>query len=203
LVAVIHRRTSTLPSIFTRPNTPSSNPSNPEKIGAGATSTRWRCEIAERPSSKLSPEIERLAFLIGTWNAADTYEKSSFAPNGGSGSGVYETIPGPGGFSLLTDYHYRGPHGESSGHQVLTWDSKEEQYMGYMVTSNSPASIVVAGNWDGPNLVLTGEFEPQGMKVRFKSVFSNIEERTMVLRQYNSVNGAPTQLFGTTQFTRQ
>jgi hypothetical protein len=70
------------------------------------------------------------------------------------------------------------------------------------VTGNSPGSIVVTGNWDGPNFVLTGDFEAQGRRVQFRSVFSDIGSRTMILKQYNSVNGAPAQLFGTTRFTR-
>src|SRR5215813_5763125 len=73
---------------------------------------------------KSSPEMDKLAFLIGTWSAADIYEKSPINPNDGQGSGLYKTISGPGGFSLLTDYQYTGPHGESIGHQILTWDPK-------------------------------------------------------------------------------
>lgn len=153
--------------------------------------------------SKPEPEMEKLAFLVGTWNASDIYEKSRFAPNGGSGSGVYHTVPGPGGFSILTDHHYTCPQGESSGHQVLTWDPKQRHYVGYVVTSRSPGCITVTGNWEGPTLVLSGEFEANGMKVSFKEVFSDIAGTTMTLRQYNSIDGAPAQLFGTTKFTRK
>jgi uncharacterized protein DUF1579 len=153
--------------------------------------------------SKPALEMERLAFLVGTWNAIDTYEKSRFVPDGGSGSGVYQTVLGPGGFSILTDYRYTGPQGESSGHQVLTWDPKQQRYVGHVVTSRSPGCITVTGNWEGPNLVLAGEFEANGVQVRFKEVFSDIAGTTMMLRQYNSIDGAPAQLFGTTKFTRK
>lgn len=61
--------------------------------------------------SKPGTEMAKVGFLIGSWNASDTYEKSRFAPNGGTGSGVYHTVPGPGGFSIVTDYHYTGSAG--------------------------------------------------------------------------------------------
>jgi hypothetical protein len=156
-----------------------------------------------RDNAVRSEEMEKLAFLLGAWNAIDIYEKSSFAPEGGIGSGVYKTVSGPGGLSLLTDYHYQGPQGESSGHQVLSWDPKEGRYVGYTVTSNSPGFIAVSGNWGGENLVLSGKFEARGMKVSFKQVFSEIAGPTMMLRQYNGINGQPAQLFGTTKFTKQ
>jgi hypothetical protein len=147
--------------------------------------------------------MKKLAFLLGTWKASDIYEKNPFAPTGGSGSGIYKTVLGPGGFSLLTDYHYQGPHGQRSGHQMLTWDPKQGHYVGYIVTSDSPGSILVEGNWEGPDLVLSGNFESGEMKVSFREVFSAISPAAMTLRQYNSVDGAPARLFGTTNFIKQ
>jgi quercetin dioxygenase-like cupin family protein len=154
------------------------------------------------PPDGFLPEMKKLSFLLGTWQATDSYEKTPFAPNGGSGSGTYETTLGPGGASLLTDYRYQGPQGESSGHQVITWDPKRDQYMGYVVTSRSPGGIVVSGNWEGESLALSGAFEMRGMKVVFKQVFSDITGDSMLLRQFNRVEGGPSLLFGTTQFTK-
>ena len=128
--------------------------------------------------------------------------KERFAPNGGFGSGVYHTVAGPGGFSILTDYHYTGSQGESSGHQVPTWEPKQRHYVGYVVTSRSSGLTTVTGNWDGPNLVLFGEFEANRVKVSFKQMFSDIST-TMTLRQYNSIDRTQAQLFGTTEFTRK
>src|SRR5262245_48896621 len=89
--------------------------------------------VANPPRPEPGPEMDRLAFLVGTWHAADKYEKTAFNPNGGEGSGSYQTIVGPGGFSVLTDYQYEAPHGRSSGHQVLAWDPKLGSYVGYVV----------------------------------------------------------------------
>src|SRR5215469_13107441 len=152
---------------------------------------------------KLSPDMERLSFLLGTWHAADKYEKTAFNPNGGKGKGVYRTVIGPGGFSLLTDYEYEAPHGRSNGHYILAWDSRQRCYMGSMVSSSFPGCLSVTANWEDTTLVLTGEFEARGKKVAFRQTFTDITPARMVLRQYNSIDGAPSQLFGTTVFTKE
>jgi Protein of unknown function (DUF1579) len=147
-------------------------------------------------------QVARLAFLLGAWNAADTYEKSPFTPSGGSGIGIYKTVLGPGDFSVLTDYEYQGPRGGVSGHQVLAWDPQGGRYAGYGVTSSSPGVVVVSGDWESRDFVLVGNFEVGGKKVSFKEVFSDIQERSMTVRQYNSVEGGPVALYGTSKFTR-
>jgi hypothetical protein len=153
--------------------------------------------------SKPASQMERLAFLAGTWIATDTYERTQFIPNGGSGSGEYKTVFGPGASSLLTDYRYRGPQGESSGHQVITWDLERKAYVGCAVTSTSTGLVFISGHWEGQNLVLSGEFKAHGLKVNFKSVYSKIANRSMTVRQYNSIDGGPSQLFGTSTVRKQ
>jgi len=59
--------------------------------------------------------------------------------------------------------------------------------------------IAIRGNWGGPDLVLSSEFETEV----FKEVFSRIAGTTIILRQYNNISGARAQLFGTTKFTRK
>ena len=144
-----------------------------------------------------------LAFLLGTWRAMDKYEKTVLNPNGGEGSGLYKTMVGPGGFSLLTDYRYDAPHGSSSGHQLFAWEPKQACFVGYLVTSSFPGVLQVTGNWEGPVLVLSGEFEIRGMHIGFRQTFSDIKASEIVLRQYNSIDDGVSQLFGTTILSKQ
>src|SRR5260370_3258478 len=131
-------------------------------------------------------EIARLSFLLGTWSEFDIYEKSQFAPNGGTGTGVYKTVWGPGGFSLLTDFEYEGPQGKSTGHQLLTWHPSEERYAGCGVTSAFPGCIMITGNWEGLKLALFGAFQAAARKVGFRQVFSDIEGRDRKSTRLNS-----------------
>jgi hypothetical protein len=151
---------------------------------------------------KLAAEMEKLAFLLGTWQAADIYEQSTFNPEGGRGAAAYHTVVGPGGLSILTDYEYEAPHGQSNGHQVLAWDPELGCYVGYIVASSFPGCLAVVGSFEGASFVLSGEFEARGSHIAFRQVFSDIADETMVLRQYNAVDGRAAQLFGTTIFTR-
>jgi hypothetical protein len=59
--------------------------------------------VETTPELAARQEVQKLAFLMGTWAAEDKYERTPLNPNGGEGSGTYRTILGPGGFSLLTD----------------------------------------------------------------------------------------------------
>lgn len=86
---------------------------------------------------------------------------------------------------------------------MLTWDERQQRYIGYIVTSRSEGCTLVSGNWEGQNLVLSGEFEFNETKVRFREVSSDISAEGMTLRQYNSVEEAAAQLFGTARFEKE
>ena len=76
-------------------------------------------------SSKPKPEMERLAFLVGTWNASDTYEKSKFAPNRGTGPVFTAALRGWADSLSCPTATTQVRRGESSGYQVLTLDPKK------------------------------------------------------------------------------
>jgi hypothetical protein len=88
-------------------------------------------------SSKPKPEMERLAFLVGTWNASDTYEKSKFAPNRGTGPVFTAALRGWADSLSCPSITTQVRRGESSGYQVLTLDPKQRHCVGYIVTRGS------------------------------------------------------------------
>jgi len=88
-------------------------------------------------SSKPKPEMERLAFLVGTWNASDTYEKSKFAPNRGTGPVFTAAFRGWADSLSCPSITTQVRRGESSGYQVLTLDPKQRHCVGYIVTRGS------------------------------------------------------------------
>ena len=42
-----------------------------------------------------------------------------------------------------------------------------------------------------------------GMRVAFKGIYSDITERSVIFKQYNSIDGGPSQLFGTPLFRKK
>jgi len=148
-------------------------------------------------------EMDKLRFLVGTWHADDRYEITAINPAGGAGAGHYRIVLGPGDWSLIIDYSYDAPQGRSSGHQVLTWDPKRSCYVGCGVTSRGAGCLEIVGHWEQDTLTLSGQFEFDGRTITFRQAFSDITATTMTSRQFNSVDGGPSQLFGTTIFTRE
>jgi len=63
-------------------------------------------EAPSVPNLEPGPELRRLlnAFL-GTWSITYRYDPSDNIPNGGAGQGQEIYRPGPGGVSLIEEFH--------------------------------------------------------------------------------------------------
>jgi hypothetical protein len=66
------------------------------------------------------PEMDKLKFLLSSWDVDAEYVKSPMVPQGGKAPGWYKAQLGPGGFSLIADFEADGPFGKEIGHQVLS-----------------------------------------------------------------------------------
>lgn len=95
----------------------------------------WACLIlafvegsfAQNPQEKLKmlgPEVQNL--MLGTWSTQVKYEPTSEMPNGGTGAGTEIWRPGPGGRSVIEEYHERNEKGEVEGLAVARWDAKAQ-----------------------------------------------------------------------------
>ncbi|HVS88285.1 MAG TPA: SRPBCC family protein [Candidatus Acidoferrum sp.] len=93
-------------------------------------------------------EMKRLKFYLGEWDYTESYEKTSFYPNGGKNTGVYTSKLGPGGNSLVQNFHSQGPVGDFEGLIVMTWDPKEKAYKAYVFGNEFPGAIVETGQFE-------------------------------------------------------
>lgn len=141
---------------------------------------------------KPGPEMDRLKFLLGAWDYKGEYAKSPMLPNGGKITGWYKAQLGPGGFSVIADFEGDGPFGAEIGHQMLAWDTKENAYKVYTV-GNFPGAVVGTARWDGANLVTNSEFGEGAAKMKLRSVYSNIQEKSVTTEEWFSVGDAPYQ----------
>lgn len=91
-------------------------------VGAGAQDkSPAERKAADKPAMQVpGPEMERLKFLLGTWDVNAEYLKSPMMPEGGKETGWYKAQLGPGGFSILADFEQDGPMGQETGHQILS-----------------------------------------------------------------------------------
>jgi|ERR1700693_1551636 len=146
-------------------------------IAAGAQQTSEKKTAAsEMQAPKPGPEMERMKFLIGRWNIDSEYQKTPLVPAGGKSTGWYEARLGPGGFSVIADFEASGPLGPEIGHQVITWDPKQDAYTVVTVGNAFPGAVMGTSRWEGDHLVTRSEFTGNGMTMHLRSVYSDIKE---------------------------
>lgn len=104
------------------------------------------------------------------------YAKSPMVPQGGKAPGWYKAQLEPGGFSIVADFEEDGPFGKEIGHQVMSWDPKQQSYTTTTVGNSFPGVIIGHARWDGENLVT--EIEMEGGKVGMRATYSHIQEKS-------------------------
>jgi hypothetical protein len=139
----------------------------------------------EMPMPHPGPEMEKLKFLIGTWETKGGYEKSAMFPEGGAQTGWYKAQLGPGGFSVLADFEAEGPLGKEVGHEILTWNPKQNAYTAITVGNAFPGANIGTSKWEGANLVTVHDFEFGGMNIHLRSVISKIRENSVHMEEYS------------------
>jgi hypothetical protein len=128
--------------------------------------------------SRPSPEMKRLAEAFsGTWSIRLKVEPNESLPRGGGGKGEEVWRSGPGGLSLIEEYHSTGDEGEISGLGVWWWDKNAQEYQVAWCDSVGPEGCKVmqhGAKWEGSHIVLMDESDRNGKKVTIMEVFSDI-----------------------------
>ena len=123
------------------------------------------------------PEMQKLVnALSGTWSIHEKYEPDEWTPNGGAGQGTEVWHPGPGGFTLIEEYHSKGSAGETFGLSLTWWDARAQRYQSLWCANSNPEGCQTgfALNWQGDQIVVTSEFERGGKKFTWREVVSDI-----------------------------
>jgi hypothetical protein len=149
------------------------------------------------------PEMDQLKFLRGYWHYVSTYEKSSFHPEGGKGSGSYIITEGPGGFSQIAEFSGTSPDGREVGHEVTTWDPEEHAYKSYVFGNNFPGCIVRTGKWDGNTLIFDADFYFNGVDVHLQSSTTANADGTVTIVEKFATNDGELQPTLTLKATRE
>lgn len=141
--------------------------------------TSARSSDATTPSSpQPSPEMRRLVTaLSGTWSLTLKIEPTKSSPKGGAGKGEETWVPGPGGLSIVENYHSTGDEGEISGFAVIWWETNAGKFQVTWCDNGSPNGCAVikhGAKWEGSQLVAMDEWQEHGKKTTFKEIFSDI-----------------------------
>ncbi|HEY0703635.1 MAG TPA: hypothetical protein VGD60_12790 [Candidatus Acidoferrales bacterium] len=149
------------------------------------------------------PEMDQLKFLRGYWHYSSVYEKTPFYPNGGKGGGTYITSEGPGGFSQIAEFQGTSPEGREVGHEVTTWEPKENAYKSYIFGNSFPGCVVRTGHWDGNTLIFDAEFDFNGEKLHIESATTATSEGTITIVEKAAHGDDPLQTTVTLKATRE
>jgi len=173
-------------------------------ISARVAPSRAAVSGQEKPAAAKHPEMDRLqALYLGTWDYTETYAKSPVSPQGGTGSGLYTSEVGPGGFSIVNHFRSKSSIADAEGLLVMTWDPKESAYKCYVFGSEFPASIVETGQFEGDLLVYRAEISAEGMKFKLRNVTRVVSPGKIVSEEYIAPEGSPEMLLVTVDATRR
>ena len=188
-------------SAHQRVNKTASQPA--KKAGQQSSDRRTGTVTWRRPS----PEIERLVKAFsGTWSIAIKIEPNERMPKGGGGQGEETWRLGPGGLSLIEEYHSTGDEGELSGLGVAWWDKDAQRYQVTWCDSTDPAGCTVmkhGAKWEGNHVVAVDESENTGRKFTFKEVFADITENSFTQTLYQGQSGSDLKRLLTIMATRK
>lgn len=159
-------------------------------IGIGAKSSAGKPASQAMQAPQPGPEMQRLNFLIGTWDMQAEYLKTPMTGDGGKASGWYKAQLGPGGFSVIADFEEDGPLGKEIGHEIFSWDPKKNAYA-IVIVGNFPGAAIGTATWEGDNLVIQNEFDAGGTMMRLRSVYLHPTGKTVQIEESSKTGDAP------------
>ncbi|HUJ30322.1 MAG TPA: hypothetical protein VLY23_03520 [Candidatus Acidoferrum sp.] len=162
---------------------------------------------APQPAADIQALVKALA---GRWTSHEKYEPLFMTPNGGVGTGEQVFRAGPGGFTLLEDYHSKTPAGELFGTGIVWWDQPKGQLQHLWCINVYPDGCEMfppppqpGPQWDGKKLVIHIESEQDGKKMVWLEILSDITANSFTQTADIGEDGGPLRRWFTTHAVRQ
>jgi len=145
-----------------------------------------------------------LRFFEGTWSVFENFQKGDFFPKGGTRKGTSKITPGPGGLSLIEDYHSSGSAGQLDLLAIIWWDSTAQIYRPLICANDGDGCVVRgAARWQGNTLINDYEEVIGGRKRKMRDTFSEITPTSFTLVAAVFTQGSEWQPLITTRYRRQ
>ena len=125
-----------------------------------------------------APELQSLIqTLAGRWSTSYVFGSSQ---SGATGSGEEVWRPGPGGYVLMEEEHFKTPSEEVFLIALHWWDNNTNSLRGMLCNNSGPAACNLDTysnstlNWDGKQLTIDLQFSEHGKKMQWHEVWSDI-----------------------------
>jgi hypothetical protein len=167
-----------------------------QQVQANQPNSEANAGEAERLSAPgRAPEMEKLAkMLVGNWDVVATLESSSARPRGRKDAGANRIVLGPGGRSVVENYHTDGDSGSRSALGILWWDEKAQGYRTMFCDNADPAGCSVydgLGRWEGNDLIFKFRRYRGNDKIDAKEVITPTSPISFTVRFFETRNDGP------------
>jgi Protein of unknown function (DUF1579) len=143
-------------------------------------------------ATKQAAEMQKaLQQMQGTWSTKGVMEKSDFMPQGATDTGTAVFKPGPGGMSMVQEYHSKGGMGDFHGMGVTWFDPKDQMFHSIWCDSMSPNGCADSGTgkWEGDKIVMNTKFDMGGKSYDMHSTIGPFEGNTFKYSEEVGENG--------------
>jgi hypothetical protein len=136
--------------------------------------------VTQKAENANPPQMGRLIVaLAGEWTTEDTYEASDQTSRPRREHARENYRAGPGGLSLIEEYHGADSAGQSWATGIFWWDDKAQGVRVLWCDSGAVGSgcriLSGIGKWEGHDFALTDVNGASGKQVFAKEVWSDLE----------------------------
>jgi len=145
--------------------------------------------FAQATPPKPGPEVQKLAYYVGTWKSEGEAKASSFGPAGKfSGTDTCEWFAG--GFHLMCRGEGTGPQGKMTDLGIFAYDAEAKTYT-YHGISSLGESEDAKGSLTGDTWTWLAEGKVAGKPAKFRFTEVQVSPTSYTFKFENSVGGGP------------
>ncbi|HTS12406.1 MAG TPA: hypothetical protein VMH00_09840 [Candidatus Limnocylindrales bacterium] len=158
-----------------------------------------------------APAIQSLIHALeGNWATHEKYEPLFMTPHGGIGTGMQIFRSGPGGFTLLENYHSKTPAGELFGTGIIWWDQTASQLQHLWCINVYPDGCEMfppppqpGPRWDGKTLSIHIVSDQAGKRMVWDEAISDITAASFTQTASIAEGDSPSHLWFTSHAVRR
>jgi hypothetical protein len=151
---------------------------------AGAGAAR-----AQGQASKPGPEVQKLAYFVGSWKYEGETKASDFGPAGKfSGEETCEWFTG--GFQVVCHFNETSPIGKATGMNVMAYNQEEKAYTMYSISSRGE-NMSAKGEFAGATMNTTWEGKIGGKPAKVRGTLVQVSPAEYTFKMEGSIGGGP------------